>query len=400
MPELNRWQNGLLMTPAGQARSAEQWQRYLAEYSADVLRTASDDQLAGISDAQREAGWLGFDGADAERLALLEQRLGTELPPSYRSFLATSDGWVNISAFMWTMRTTSDVNWLRDADPDLCDILRESPASQEVLLADRALLISGDGDVQYWLLDPGDVSPDGEWAAYIWASWYPGFGVRHESFAALVDAERASFEELRGRAGRPVDPAGADALVAEGRELALHGDVGAAADAFARAAVKGSGAGAYLAVILNGFLEPVFVHHEIRNNVLAHHHVISEIGVDQLRAEAVPLFLQRASIAPYRKLFTGILTEDEMAAPDRFVPPILPEPPAFQAALDHARQLLRDGSPDAAWAAVQTALPGWSAASPHRIAPVILLTDPQLRRLITAERARTIVTTPRGRAIS
>jgi len=68
-----------------------------------------------------------------------------------------------------------------------------------------------------WLLDPGDVSPDGEWAAYIWASWYPGLGDRHESFAALVDNERTSFEKLRGRDGRPVDPTGADALLAEGR---------------------------------------------------------------------------------------------------------------------------------------------------------------------------------------
>lgn len=326
------------MATTGDAHSVGQWRRYLAEYSADVLRTASDDELAMISDAQRAARWLGFDGADAERLALLEQRLGTVLPPSYRSFLAASDGWVNIGPFMWTMRTTSDVNWLRDADPDLWGILRHSPISQESRLADRALLISGDGDAQYWLLDPGDVSPDGEWAAHIWASWYPGLGDRYKSFAALVDAERESFEELSGRAGRPVHPAGADTLVAHGRELALRGDVVAAADAFARAAVKGSGAGAYLAVILNGFLEPAFVHHEIRNNVLARPHVIKEIGPEQLRAEAVPLFLQRESIAPFRKLFTGILTEDEMASPDRFVPPTLPEPPAFQAALDHARQ--------------------------------------------------------------
>ena len=172
------------------------------------------------------------------------------------------------------------------------------------------------------------------------------------------------------------------------------------AETFARAAVKGSGAGAYLAVILNGFLKPQFVHHKIRNNVLAHPHVIEEIGLEQLRAEAVPLFLHRESIAPFRNLFTGILTEEEMASADRFVPPMLPEPPAFQAALDHARHLLQDGSPDAAWAVVRAALPGWRSDSPHCIAPVIPLTDPQLRHLITPERARTIVTTPRAGAAS
>jgi len=50
--------------------------------------------------------------------------------------------------------------------------------------------------------------------------------------------------------------------------VALRGDVGSASDAFARAMFKGSGAGAYLAVILNAFLEPALVHHRIRNDVL------------------------------------------------------------------------------------------------------------------------------------
>ncbi|GAA1384075.1 SMI1/KNR4 family protein [Catellatospora chokoriensis] len=377
-------------------RSAEQWRRYLAEYSADVLRVAADDELGQVSDTQRASRWLGFDGASAAQLALLEQRLGTALPPSYRSFLAVSDGWLNISTFMWTLRTTGDVDWLRDADPDLRDILLDGATPAEESLADRALLVSGDGDAQYWLLDPGDVSPDGEWAAYIWASWYPGLGERHESFAALVDTERASFEQISGRAGRSVDPEGAADLVAAGRDLALRGDADAAADAFTRAANKGSGAGAYLAVMLNAFRAPATVHHEIRNNILAHPHVIEEVGLDQVRAEAVPLFLHRSSIGPYRKLFAGILTEEEMEAIDGFTPPLLPEPRDFREALDRGRQLLRNGLPDHAWAVLEAALPSWHSDSPHRVAPTVLLTDPELRNLITPERARTVVTMPRG----
>jgi hypothetical protein len=56
------------------------------------------------------------------------------------------------------------------------------------------LLVSGETDAQHWLLDPGDVGTDGEWAAYIWASWYPGLGERLPSFADLFDGERASFD--------------------------------------------------------------------------------------------------------------------------------------------------------------------------------------------------------------
>ncbi|GAA4946868.1 hypothetical protein GCM10025331_38150 [Actinoplanes utahensis] len=379
-----------------------QWRRYLAEYSDEVLRAAPGEALDDITEEQRAAGWLGFGGATPERLADVERRLGTALPPSYRAFLAVSDGWLNLGPFLWTMRTTATIGWLRDIDPELRDSLMDETEDDEEPgvpgLGDRALLISGDGDAQYWLLDPQDVDAGGEWAAYIWASWYPGLGERHESFAALVDAERASFAELNGRDGRPVDPEGASDLVAAGRAAALRGDVAAAADAFAQATTKGSGAAAYLAVILGAFLQPSMVHHAIRNDVLAKAHVLDAIGVEQIRAEAVPLFLQRSPIRPYQDLFVGILTPGELDRIDTFIPPLLTEPPAFLQALDEARRLIHADQPDAAWAVLAAAIPGWHSDSPHRIAPVILLTDRELRRLITPDRARLIVTTPRGQA--
>ena len=383
-------------------RSVEQWRLYLAEYSDEVLRAAPGAALDDVTEEQRSSHWLGYEGAAEDRIAAVEQRLGTALPPGYRAFLAASDGWLNLGPFMWTMRTTEDVGWLRDADPESWEILRQTAGDVdedgeelESGLADRALLVSREGDVQYWLLDPEDVSPDGEWAAYVWSSWYPGLGDRHESFAALVDAERASFAELNGREGRPVDAEGASELVAEGRAAALRGDVDTAADAFARATTKGSGAGAYLAVILEAFLRPSMVHHAIRNDVLATDHVLDAIGVEQIRAEAVPLFLQRSSIGPYRDLFEGILTPAELDRIETFVPPLLTEPPAFVDALDEARRLTRAGRPDEAWDVLEAAIPAWHSDSPHRFAPVVLLTDRELRRLLTPERTRLIVTTPR-----
>lgn len=66
------------------ACSAEHWQRYLAKYSSEVLRTAPDKDLTEVSAAQRAAGWLGFDGASPDSIGLLERRLGVALPPSYR----------------------------------------------------------------------------------------------------------------------------------------------------------------------------------------------------------------------------------------------------------------------------------------------------------------------------
>ncbi|GAA3370802.1 hypothetical protein GCM10017744_096030 [Streptomyces antimycoticus] len=45
---------------------------------------------------------------------------------------------------------------------------------------------------------------------------------------------------------------------------------------------------------------------------------------------------------------------------------------------------------------IEAALPHWHSDSPHRIAPVVLLTDPAFREVITPARARRVVTTPRG----
>jgi hypothetical protein len=97
---------------------------------------------------------------------------------------------------MYETRTSRTVDWLREAEPTIWAIIRQGGPEQAASM-DRVLLVSQFGDAQHWLLDPGDVSPGGEWVAYTWASWYPGLGERHASFACLVADERRRFERLR-----------------------------------------------------------------------------------------------------------------------------------------------------------------------------------------------------------
>jgi hypothetical protein len=368
----------------GRPCTAEEWRVYLAGYSAEFLRVADAYRLDQIGGDRQVSGWLGFAGAGEAALAAVEERLGAALPPGYRAFLAASDGWLEMGPFVWTMRTTADVGWLRDVEPDMC-----APGDEDDELLARALLVSADADACFWLLDPADVSDDGEWAAYVWASWYPGLGDRFDSFADLVAAERVSFEELNAREGRALDPAGAAELVAEGRRRALRGDAEGAVERFEAAARKGSGAGQYLAVVAGAFLGPD-VHHRIRNDVLAHPHVIEAAGAGRVRAELVPLLLQRDSGVLARRMVTEALGDaGEASAP--------PEPPEFAAALEQARELARRGDTEAAWSTVAAAVPRWHSDDPLRIAPVVLLTDPVLSPLVTAQRAAWIATTPRGR---
>ncbi|MGW7615734.1 SMI1/KNR4 family protein [Streptomyces antimycoticus] len=412
-------------------RTVEQWRSYLAEYSAAILRVADDEDLSEVGDDQRAAGWLGFEGADEESVLALEERLGTRLPPSYRAFLGASDGWLNISPFMWRMRAAKTVGWLREADPETWAVIRggEGEDWDDTAFMDRALLVSEEGDAQHWLLDPADVSEDGEWAAYIWASWYPALGDRHASFAELVAEERTGFEDQAALEIRMARPGSAGELVAEGRAQALRGEVRKAMATFEQAAVKGSGAGAYLGTILGAFLDISVAHHWIRNRVLGDPHVIEVIGMEQIRAEAAPLYLRCAAeewtgtpggyVSALGDILPGLpdgvdgvvgaggvstgsaaAEGDDTAAwvarAAAFVPPALPESRTFQQALDLARALADRGAIDQSWAVIEAALPHWHSDSPHRIAPVVLLTDPAFREVITPARARRVVTTPRG----
>ncbi|WP_438491634.1 SMI1/KNR4 family protein [Streptomyces asiaticus] len=415
----------------GPPRTVEQWRSYLAEYSATILRVADEDELSEVDDEQRAAGWLGFEGADEESVLALEERLGTRLPPSYRTFLGASDGWLNISPFMWRMRPAKTVGWLREADPETWSVIRggEGEDWDDTAFMDRALLVSEEGDAQHWLLDPADVSEDGEWAAYIWASWYPALGDRHASFAELVVEERKGFEGRAAHEARMGRPGTAEDLVAEGREQALRGEVRKAMATFEQAAVKGSGAGAYLGIILGAFLDISAAHHWIRTGILGDPRVLEAIGMEQLRAEAAPLYLRCAAEewtgAPGGYLSalgdilprlpdgvdgvvgaggvaaSGAATEGDdtaawMARAAAFAPPVLPESRTFQQALDLARALADRGATDQSWAVLEAALPHWHCDSPHRIAPVVLLTDPAFREVVTPARARRVVTTPRG----
>lgn len=181
----------------GWPRTVEQWRSYLGQHSADFLQVADGEEPDDVDALRSAVGRLLFGGADEERIAALEKRLGTRLPPGYRAFLATSDRRVNLGPFTYEMRTTETVDWFR-AESGLWEMLRmggEEGFEEQTAMMDRALLISEDCDAMYWLLDPGDVSPDGEWAAYVWASWYPGLGERHASFAELVAEERAGFDD-------------------------------------------------------------------------------------------------------------------------------------------------------------------------------------------------------------
>jgi hypothetical protein len=54
-----------------------------------------------------------------------------------------------------------------------------------------------------------------------------------------------------------------------------------------------------------------------------------------------------------------------------------------------ARELVQLGRPDDAWTVLQGVLPSWRPGSPLRVMPTVVITDPLLRAIVTAERRLT-----------
>src|SRR4051812_15328087 len=91
------------------------WKSFLKRWNEDLL--TADFRPYSRLDKSIVDGWSGFPPASAEQVAVAEARLGCVLPPSFREFLLTSDGWQQAGYFGGEVRGTGELGWLRDLDP-------------------------------------------------------------------------------------------------------------------------------------------------------------------------------------------------------------------------------------------------------------------------------------------
>ncbi|MFE3172913.1 SMI1/KNR4 family protein [Amycolatopsis sp. NPDC059090] len=171
------------------------WTVFLRDYSSKFLDNSSllrvlEENGAGKfvrSHVQRE-GWIGYEPASADSVVAAEKRLGTRLPPTYRSFLLSSNGFRYVNHV--DLLNVDEIGWLSERDPGLVDAWSFALDDGERQMIERSLLIARDngGPGVCWLLHPGDAAEDGEWAGY---QWFTGDGSgpgddRYDSFGALV----------------------------------------------------------------------------------------------------------------------------------------------------------------------------------------------------------------------
>ena len=188
------------------------WRVFLESWSKELIAADADP---GFPAEVVASGWLGFPGATEKKLTALEERLDVQLPPSYREFLAVSNGWRKTGRSIWRIWSTEEVDWFRVRNAFWIDAyvnphggLGDSSLTDEEYLVygeaqdsvrfrveylETALEISDTGDSAIYLLNPKVVTRDGEWEAWFFANWLPG-AIRYRSFAELMEAEYRSFQ--------------------------------------------------------------------------------------------------------------------------------------------------------------------------------------------------------------
>lgn len=192
----------------------QEWRPFLEEFSRLMLE---DEKIrTALPESVLASGWLGFDPAPEEEIAELEARLRVHLPPSYRSFLETTNGWRNCGAFIYRLWPAREVAWFRQRHQEWIDAYnnpkyplppvadaeyyvydgRQDPTLMRSEYLKTALEISDVGEDAILLLNPRTLTIQGEWEAWFFSDWLPG-ARRYRSFWDLMNGIRNEFIQIR-----------------------------------------------------------------------------------------------------------------------------------------------------------------------------------------------------------
>jgi hypothetical protein len=187
------------------------WQRFLEQFSRELL--ADPSVRESVPEAVRKSGWMGFAPASEEKIQRVEAKLKMALPPSYREFLAVTNGWRCTGPFIHKLWGTSKIAWFSKRNQDWIDAYTDDgenddeiddeeyfvygPEQSTVTFRNSylraALEISDCGDSAIYLLNPEVKTRSGEWEAWFFANWLPG-ARRFRSFEDLMKDARVRIK--------------------------------------------------------------------------------------------------------------------------------------------------------------------------------------------------------------
>jgi cell wall assembly regulator SMI1 len=158
------------------------WERLLKAASKQAILAEADS----YSSAERKSRWLGRAPAAEEAIAAAERRLDVMLPPDYRAFLATSNGFSALSSTAPALLPVEEIDYLRAiVDAEMLDSLKTYPGDDMPTVMDTCIQVS-ERDVAelVFLIPPQRVGEP--WQTWFFAHWVPG-EVRYPSFRHYLE---------------------------------------------------------------------------------------------------------------------------------------------------------------------------------------------------------------------
>lgn len=389
--------------------TAFDWRSFLLRWSGEWADSLPDDETRDENDeAARRARWLGFPPTSEERIAAMEERLGLRMPPSYREFLKVTDGWRHAGGFVWLLAGTKEAHW-HNNESGLADMfeeyLDEDAGPEERREADiwrRGLQLDVESDITHVLMDPEDVDEDGEWAVYTWAGWRGESPERHANFLEFMRDVYREFHSLRARRSDG-EPAFAndtthklDALVEEARLEALSGGWERAGKALDEAKEYGRPRAAGLGDQIRRLLGQTYMVYF--DGLVTDPRYAPELLPPLVAEHAAHSYWDDSTLTFHLRGADGDLVSLAFAMLDQVRNGTYRYTAAgpFGEAVERARELARWGDTDAAWRTLIDALPLWEPLGPDHLAPLGWVADPVLGPLLTPERGRELLSTPRG----
>ncbi|MFF0725420.1 SMI1/KNR4 family protein [Streptomyces sp. NPDC004134] len=380
------------------------WHGFLGRWQDEWVPRADEDE---DDEGGEEARFvLGRAGAAEAVIVAAEERLGLRLPESYREFLAVSDGWhVDQMAGVYQLGGAADIDLFRDPYDQSTvyeEHLGDEPRTEDVLLAGmwrRAVRLETDSDMSHALLDPGDVGPDGEWALYLSQGWSGEQPDRYPSFRAYMEAMHRGFHRDRAELADFVNATtrAQDARVEDARRLALRGRYEEALPLLEEAESYGRPGSAVLLNQLQYVRAP--------GSPRAYGDLVAD---PRYQPELLPVEAVAVGRDSWRRdaddQWLGMMvargvdreTADAVLNAVRNGTHVYAPPGTWGRTVAEAREAARWGLTDDAWRILRGALPSWEAPGPSLIAPLGLFADPVLGPLVTPERGRELLATPRA----
>ena len=180
------------------------WKSLLKELSHKLIEERDEEDWELTPDMLK-SGWLGYPAASEAEIVEAETRLNTRFPPSYRAFLAVTNGWRNSDWTEMHFYSTTEIDWFASRNQewiDACQSANQPTIPDEKYfvygagqncshlrheyLSTALEISSGSGDGDIFLLIPQVVSETGEWEAWHLGDKLPG-AYRYRSFYELME---------------------------------------------------------------------------------------------------------------------------------------------------------------------------------------------------------------------